>query len=61
MAGEDMAYFLKEVPGTFFFLEGCNAEMGQIYPHHSPKFDIDENILWIGSALFSAMAIKWME
>ncbi len=60
MGGEDMAYFLEAVPGTFFFLAGCNPEKGQTYPHHHPKFDVDEDILWLGPALFSAMAIRWL-
>lgn len=60
MGGEDMAYLLQEVPGTFFFLSSNNPEKGIVHPHHNPKFDIDEDVLWIGTALFSAMAVKWL-
>lgn len=59
MAGEDMAYFLNAVPGTFFYLPSCNAKKGQVFPHHHPKFDIDEDTLWLGSALFAATAMEW--
>ncbi|WP_085506498.1 amidohydrolase [Thalassobacillus devorans] len=43
MGAEDFAYYLKEVPGTFFFVGGKNEEMNAIYPHHHPKFDVDES------------------
>jgi amidohydrolase len=60
MGGEDMAFFLQKAPGTFFFLAGCNADKGQVFPHHHSKFDIDEEILWRGSALFAAFALRWL-
>ena len=60
MGGEDMAYFLNEVPGTFFFLAGCKEVDGQIHPHHNPKFDVDENVLWEGALLLSATVIDFL-
>ena len=60
MGGEDMAYFLQEVPGTFFML-GSAKETGEIYPHHHPKFDIDEGILHLGTSLFAATAYSWLK
>lgn len=60
MVGEDMAYFLNQVPGTFFFLAGSREVDGQIHPHHNSKFDIDENILWEGSLLESAAAKDYL-
>ena len=59
MGAEDMAYFLNEVPGTYFFLPSCSEKAGQTFPHHHPKFDIDEGVLWLGSALFAATATEW--
>lgn len=45
MGGEDMAYFLEQVPGCFFFLgtgyEGCQTL-------HNPCFTVDENALPAG-------------
>lgn len=53
MTAEDMSYYLNEVPGTFFILGSSKkADDGNIYPHHHPKFDIDESVLWIGTATF---------
>lgn len=61
MGGEDFAFFLEKVPGTFVFHPGCNEEKGQVYPHHNSKFDIDEDVLWIGPAVCSAMAVRWLQ
>ncbi|MGM0547746.1 MAG: M20 family metallopeptidase [Bacillota bacterium] len=48
MAGEDFAEFTAEVPGTFYFIGAGNKEKDCIYPHHHPKFDIDEDVLTLG-------------
>ncbi|MFC3419879.1 M20 family metallopeptidase [Salinicoccus hispanicus] len=42
MTSEDFAYFLQHVPGCFFFVGGRNPEIDAVYPHHHPKFDVDE-------------------
>ncbi|ALX48695.1 M20 metallopeptidase family protein [Lentibacillus amyloliquefaciens] len=43
MAGEDFAYYTIEKPGAYFFT-GAQKE-GNYYPHHHPKFDIDERAI----------------
>ncbi len=48
---EDMSYYLNEIPGMFMFVGSANAEAGKSYPHHHPRFDIDENCLPIGISL----------
>ncbi|NLJ98812.1 MAG: amidohydrolase [Tissierellia bacterium] len=60
MGGEDMAYYLEEVPGTFFFLGGFNKEKGIVYPHHHPKFMVDEDVFWKGTALMAQGALDWL-
>lgn len=52
MGGEDFAYYLEKVPGAYMFLSSANAEKGTDYPHHNPKFDVDEDVFWQGSAVF---------
>ena len=61
MGGEDMAFFLEEIPGTFVFLNSANAAKGCNVPHHNPKFNVDEDVLWVGSAAMSAMALSWLK
>ena len=56
MGGEDFAYYLKKVKGAYFRLGTRNEEKGIIYPLHSAYFDIDEDILPIGSAFLAALA-----
>ncbi|MEY3297189.1 MAG: hypothetical protein RLZZ597_449 [Cyanobacteriota bacterium] len=52
MGGEDMAFFLQEVPGCYFFLGSANIEKALAYPHHHPRFDFDETALGLGVELF---------
>ena len=52
MGGEDMSYFLEEVPGCYFFLGSANEARGLNYPHHHPRFDFDETVLGVGVELF---------
>jgi amidohydrolase len=48
---DDMAYFLEERPGCYFFLGAGNESKGITYPHHHPQFDFDEDCLGIGIEL----------
>lgn len=59
MSSEDMSYYLQEAPGAYFFLGSSNKEKGIVYPHHHPKFDIDEDVLWIGPAVFTQIALDY--
>jgi amidohydrolase len=53
LGGEDMSVFLNRVPGCFFFV-GC-ARDGSLRPHHSPRFDIDERALMVGTTVMEAV------
>jgi amidohydrolase len=48
MGGEDMAVYFERVPGCFAFVGSANAARGLDQPHHSPRFDFDEEALAIG-------------
>src|ERR671933_57225 len=52
MGGEDMAFFLKQVPGCYFFLGSANPSKDLAYPHHHPRFDFDETALGMGAEIF---------
>ncbi len=43
MAMEDFAYFLQHRPGCYFYIGGANPEIGANFPHHHPRFNLDEN------------------
>jgi len=51
MGGEDMCYFLREVPGAFFWVGAGNEARGISHPHHSPHFDFDEEAMPIGAEI----------
>lgn len=54
MGMEDFAYYLQKVPGTFFWVGGRNSDINAEYPHHHPKFDVDErSMLNIGKMFIS--------
>ncbi len=52
MGGEDMSFFLQEVPGCYFFLGSANRDLGLSYSHHHPRFDFDETALGMGVEMF---------
>ncbi|MDJ0618196.1 MAG: M20 family metallopeptidase [Calothrix sp. MO_192.B10] len=63
MGGEDMSFFLEEVPGCYFFLGSANPAKNLTYPHHHPQFDFDETALAIGVEIFVRCVEKfglWM-
>ncbi len=55
MAGEDFAFYQQKVKGVFIFLGIRNNEKEIIYPHHHPKFNVDESVLWRGAAIYSIL------
>lgn len=57
---EDVAYYINTVPGSFAILGSYGEHTdGKCYPHHNARFDIDESVLWIGSALFAECALSY--
>ncbi|MEE8574754.1 MAG: amidohydrolase [Thermodesulfobacteriota bacterium] len=60
MGAEDFAYFAQKVPGVLFRLGTCNPEKGITEKLHSSSFDVDEDVLAIGTKLMSWMAVKYL-
>lgn len=60
MAGEDFSAFLQKAPGCFFFIGARNEQKGIVFPHHHPRFTIDEEALPIGSSLFVQAALDFL-
>ncbi|WP_078381544.1 M20 family metallopeptidase [Sutcliffiella halmapala] len=59
MGGEDYAYYLRHVKGTFFFT-GAKPEGVEIaYPHHHPKFDINEKALLVAAKTLGAATVLY--
>ena len=60
MVGEDFAYYAEKIPAAFLFLSSSNKGKGTDVPHHNERFNVDEDVLWIGSALFVKIAEKFL-
>lgn len=59
MGGEDFAYYLQQVPGTFFFT-GAKPENTDVpYPHHHPKFDFDEKAMLVAAKTLGSAAVQY--
>jgi carboxypeptidase Ss1 len=59
MVAEDFSFFLKRVPGTYYFLGTRNEEKGCVSPNHSSRFRIDEDVLKYGSASLALLAFDF--
>jgi amidohydrolase len=56
MGAEDMSDFLRQVPGAFAFVGGRCEKKECVYPHHHPKFNVDEDAFAIGAELMYRVA-----
>ena len=61
LGGEDFSRFLHEAPGTFYFLGTRNTAKGCIYPNHSSRFKVDEDVLKYGSASLALLAVEFTD
>lgn len=60
MGAEDMGFFLEKIPGCYLYL-GCAGEQNEfVYPHHNPKFDIDDSVLYLGTAFLTSYALDFL-
>ncbi len=59
MGSEDMSYYLRERPGCYFLIGAGNDARGINHPHHSPRFDLDEDALAIGCEMFLRIAEQY--
>ncbi len=59
LGGEDFSRFLQEAPGTFYFLGTANPKKGCVYPNHSSRFKVDEDVLKFGAASLAMLAYEF--
>ncbi len=58
---EDFSLYLQAIPGVFVFLGGANPDKGLSFPQHHDAFDIDEEALPLGAALYVQYAFDFLE
>lgn len=61
MGAEDFAYFLRKVPGSFWWIGAANRKIGATASIHSSRFVIDEQALVYGAAQLAAVAIEFLK
>ncbi len=59
-AAEDFASYLQKVPGIFISLGTRNPEKGILEINHSSRFDIDEDILPLGTEIFHTLVLDFL-
>ncbi len=52
MGGEDFSAFQTKARGTFILIGAANPHAGIVYPHHHPRFTVDEDALAVGVQAF---------
>jgi metal-dependent amidase/aminoacylase/carboxypeptidase family protein len=61
MGGDDFSAYLAEVPGCYAFIGAGSEESGATFPHHHPRFRIDERALAVGVRLHVDVARRALE
>ncbi len=57
---DDMSHFLNTVPGCYFIVGAHNEAKGEAFPHHHPRFTIDEDALPVGVEVLSRAALEFL-
>lgn len=57
MAGEDFAFYQKEIPGAFFYLGSGSDEANSKWSWHHPRYNVDEKCFLAGAALMAGIAL----
>jgi len=58
--GEDISYFFEKAPGVMAFVGSRNPAKEAHYAHHHGRFNIDEDALEIGAALYAQYAVDFL-
>lgn len=58
--GEDFSLFMEKAPGAFALVGIANKQKDTCYPHHYGKFNMDEEALEIGCALYAQYAVDFL-
>ncbi|MFC0558390.1 M20 family metallopeptidase [Halalkalibacter alkalisediminis] len=61
MGAEDFSAFQQKAPSAYFWIGAGNEEKGITYPHHHPRFDIDEDSLQYGVKIFVHSVFKFLK
>ena len=57
---DDFSELGQKVPSAYYFIGTRNKEKGTDYPHHHPRFNIDEDTLPIGAEMHVRTALLYL-
>jgi amidohydrolase len=60
LVGEDFSEYCRQVPGALAFLGVADRAKGSDYPHHSSRFNIDEDMLAVGVEMHVRSALNYL-
>ncbi len=60
MASEDVGLFMQRNPSAYLLVGAANRERQLDFPHHHPRFDIDEDVLPLSVGLMSAVIADYL-
>ncbi len=60
MASEDVGLFMQRNPSAYLLVGSANHERGLDYPHHHPRFDIDEAVLPLSVGMMSTLIADYL-
>ncbi|GLJ55270.1 hypothetical protein SUGI_1186050 [Cryptomeria japonica] len=61
MVGEDFSFYQQIIPGAMLSIGIRNEEIGSIHTPHSPFFLLDEDVLPLGAALYTALVEMYLK
>ena len=60
MGAEDFSALLEAAPGVYGYLGVRNEAKGIVCSHHSPTFDVDEDVLYHGAGIYAQFAFDYL-
>jgi amidohydrolase len=58
MGGDDFSAYLARAPGCYAFIGARDEASGAVFPHHHPRFRLDERALATGVRLHTDVALR---
>ena len=58
---EDFSFVSHHVPTIGMFITAGNSQEGYLYAQHHPKVRFDDSILWRGSAVYTYVALRYLQ
>ncbi len=60
-AGDDFAFVLERVPGALVTVGVRDPSWGETRGAHTPRFDMDETVLPLGTAVYAGLALEYLD